>query len=274
MKSTKHLSFLFSIFVALQIFLAYGKEFTGKPEELKSKQELVGDSMTYKGYLFQRKPSEDDVKITIKYQGKNLKEFHGSPGSSEEQSKYLNTVKLFQMIPGKGIQAVVLCSDGGNRETGVYDVLDLSDKGKISELLDSEKFMLNGWYKVALLGDEAAIVDYTFPFGDLDDDDHMFMSRIQVEEIFAYDVSKGEYVPANKKFFNQLKSEIDLKKGKAKSGDLKDVLALASIYWFGGKPKEGWDVFDGFYKRNDKAQLAEKIKDILSKEPYVQAMGN
>jgi hypothetical protein len=180
------------------------------------------------------------------------------------------------MIPGNDFQAIALCSDGGKDGTGGYSVLDLGVDGKVKELFDSDKYSLMGWFKVVDLNKDgnAEIIDYSSPFGALEDSDHMFVSKVQVEKIFYFDSKKDAFIPANKKLFDQFESEISLRKGKAKTGDLKDVLTLSSIFWFGGKPKEGWEMFDKDYKQDDKPKLVEEIKSILSKDPYMQAQEN
>jgi hypothetical protein len=245
-------------------------------KELPVQSELTEDTLLVNGYLFERKISNGDVQINVKSHGKVLENYSGIPGNSDDQTRSLNDVKVYKMFPGDRVQAIVMCSDGGKDGTGEYSILDLWPNDKVKALLDSDKYSLLGWPKVVDFNNDgtAEVIDYSSPFGQLDGPDHMFLHRIQIEKVFSFDSKKSVFVPSNNKFSSRFESEVALAKGKAKKGNLNDVLALSSIYWFAGKTKEGWDSFKKYYKGADSSQLIEGITAILSKDAYVQEQLN
>lgn len=97
--------------------------------------------------------------------------------------------------------------------------------------------------------------------------DKMYIGEIPLPEIlFKYDATQKKYLPANHLHIDYALRGLDARLQALNETDnyLSKRLHILLRYIFAGREKEGWAFFEEAYRRPDKEEIINRIKDVLS----------
>ncbi len=232
----------------------------------------------------------DPILIQVKKNGKVLESYWGMamksyPDWTDDQSREWNKIQVGKLFPGPDTQLVLSWWGGGANGGGDYLFLNLGKE--MTVLFSGRDFgqLGAGYFELEdINGDgNVEIIDLSDPWKHLLG---AFGSCVVPKLIFAYDLKIRKYVPANDKFPKFFDQELEKLKGdKCQDGILDDACKVATLYWYQGRMKEGWDKFYGIFKGDEADQIVNKLKDVdggvyeviknkLKTDPYISALKN
>lgn len=242
-----------------------------------------GDSLSFDGYKITKRkkriryysPRElqsppdvfDATYPVLKRNGRVLAKFDGV------YSGYGNATDFgtFPFLGGATRQlAVSLTIPRGGR----HWVVDLSNGARV--IFDSQTYGVGGEELSVIDLDKDGVYEISMPLTAFYGFADMYMAETPLPEIvFKYDLKAPRYVPANRLLPGYALRGIDEDVAKLNENTdryFSKRLDILLRYVYAGREREGWDFFDGAYRRDDRAELKKKIASELRRQPLYRIL--